>query len=267
MILRGQHRNAASLYTEENETVIKKYNIPVWYFVTLVFTGVLLLPHLVWQGAADYAISFTQFGPLFATLLLLKLTRDESATLSIKSGLYYNKQHIRWYVLSALIPITLVGICALVLNAFSPYHAWDGTPVTYIFSFAAMFLGSIGEEVGWRGYLLPTLSKKASAFFSSIITGILWGFWHLNYAGDMAFWLLFIITTIELSIIVTFLLNKTRGDLWTAIILHTLFNVANRMFVWERFNIELLLIEIVIFGLACAAVLLIDRKSMFKKSS
>ncbi len=133
--------------------MIKKYNISVWYFVTLVFTGVLLLPHLVWQGATDYAISFTQFGPLFATLLLLKLTRDESVTLSIKNGLCFNKQHIRCYVLSAFIPITLVGVCALVLNASSSYHTWDGTPVTYILSFIAMYLGSIGEEVGQRPQL------------------------------------------------------------------------------------------------------------------
>ncbi len=256
---------AEYLCIERNETVIKKYSIPAWYFMSLVFTGVLLLPHLAWQGAADYSISFTQFGPLFASLLLLRITKDESVTLVIKSGLCFSAQRIRWYVLSAVIPIALVGVCALVLNTFSSYHAWDCTPLTYTLSFAALFLGSIGEEVGWRGYLLSTLSKKVSPFFSSIITGLLWGFWHLNYAGDLAFWLLFIVTTIELSIVLTFLMNKSCGNLWTAIIMHTLFNAANRMFVWERFNIELLLIEVVVFGLASAAVAIFDRKRMFNK--
>lgn len=248
--------------------MLKKYIIPIWYFVTLIFTGALLLPHFIWQGAGDYSISFTQFGPLFATLLLLKLKRDESTVLEIKNGLRFSTHNTHWYALAALIPIALTGISAFVLTAFfdSQYHAWSGTPVFYILNLAAMLLGSIGEEIGWRGYLLPSLNKKASPFVSSIIVGFLWGLWHLHYAGDIAFWLLFIITTIELSIILTFLLNRAYGNLWTSIILHTFFNLANRMFVWERFNMNLLLIETVVFGLACAIVLVLDRKSTFQKS-
>jgi len=67
----------------------------------------------------------------------------------------------------------------------------------------------------------------------------------------------------KLSILFTFLLNRADGNLWTAIILHTFFNLANCVLVWERFNINLLLIEI--FGLACIIVILLDKKRMFEK--
>lgn len=246
--------------------MVKKYSIPIWYFATLIFTGALLLLHFIWQSAGDYSISFTQFGPLFATLLLLKLKRDDTTALEIKNGFHFSTHNILWYVLSALIPIALTGISAFVLTALfdSQYHAWNGTLAFYILNFVAMLLGCMGEEIGWRGYLLPSLNKKTSPFVSSIIVGFLWGFWHLNYAGDIAFWLLFIVTTIELSIILTFLLDRANGNLWTSIILHTFFNLANRVFVWERFNINLLLIEIVVFGLACVIVLALDKKSMFR---
>jgi membrane protease YdiL (CAAX protease family) len=245
--------------------MIKKYNIAAWYLVTLIFTVVLLLPHLVWQSLGNYSVSLTQFGPLFATLLVIRFTQDESAKQAIKNGLLLSVQNTRWYLLSAFIPVAAVGVCALVLNEFTEYHSWGVTPLTCVLSIVAMFLGSIGEEIGWRGYLLPMLSKKASPFISSLITGLLWGFWHLNYAADITFWLLFIVTTIELSIILTFLINKTHGNLWTAIILHTLYNLSNRLFVWERINAPLLLVEIVVLGLTCAVVLVIDRKNMFKK--
>jgi len=249
--------------------VIKKYNLPIWYLITLLFTGILLLPHFIWEEAGNYSVSFTQFGPFFATMLLIRLTRDNEVKDKIKNGLRFNTRGILWYVLSVVIPFGLTGISAFILAGFfdSRYHAWNGTFVFYFLNFTAMLLGSIGEEVGWRGYLLPSLTKKTSPFISSIIVGCLWGFWHLNYAGDVVFWLLFIVTTIELSILFTFLYNKTNGKLWTAVIFHTFFNFANRVFVWERFTMNLLLIEIVIFGLASAFVLALDRKQMFGKVS
>lgn len=249
--------------------MIKKYILPIWYLTTMLFTGALLLPHFIWRDAGNYSISFTQFGPLFATMLLIKLMRDSDAKGKIKSGLLFNPRDILLCVLSVIIPFGLTGISAFILTFFfnSRYHAWNGTFIFYSLNLAAMLLGSIGEEIGWRGYLQPLLGRKSSPFISSMIVGCLWGFWHLNYAGDVVFWLLFIVTTIELSILFTFLLNRTNGSLWTAIIFHTFFNFANRVFVWERFTINLLLIEIVIFALACVFVLTLDRKQMFRKVS
>ena len=234
----------------------------------MLFTGALLLPHFVWKDAGNYSISFTQFGPLLATILLIRLTRDSDAKDKIKNGLLFNTHSILWYILSVVIPFGLTGISAFILTVFfdSQYHAWNGTFIFHFLNLTAMILGSIGEEIGWRGYLLPSLGRKTSPFISSIIVGCLWGFWHLNYAGDVVFWLLFIVTTIELSILFTFLLNKTNRNLWAAIIFHTSFNFANRVFVWERFTINLLLIEIVVFGLTCAFVLTLDRKLMFRKA-
>jgi membrane protease YdiL (CAAX protease family) len=249
--------------------MIKKYNLPIWYLTTLLFTGALLLPHFIWEDSGNYSISFTQFGPLLATMLVIKLVRDSDAKDKIKNGLLFNTRGILWYVLSAVIPLGLTGISALILPVFfhGQYHAWNGTIVFYFLNLAAMLVGSIGEEIGWRGYLLPSLCGITSPFISSIIVGFLWGFWHLNYAGDVVFWLLFIVTTIELSILFTFLLNRMNVNLWTAIIFHTFFNFANRVFVWERFTVALLLIEIVIFALTCAFVLILDRKLMFRKAS
>jgi membrane protease YdiL (CAAX protease family) len=245
--------------------MIKKYILPIWYLATLLFTGALILPHFIWEDAGNYSVSFTQFGPLFATMLLIRFIRDGDAKDKIKSGLLFDPHSIIWYVLSMVIPFGLTGISAIILTVFfnSPYHEWNGNLIFYFLNLVAMILGSIGEEIGWRGYLLPSLNRKTSPFISSIIVGFLWGFWHLNYAGDVVFWLLFIVTTIELSILFTFLLYRTNGNLLPAIIFHAFFNFANRVFVWERFTVNLLLIEIVIFGLTCVFVLILDRKLMF----
>ncbi len=38
---------------------------------------------------------------------------------------------------------------------------------------------TLGEELGWRGYLMPKLRELFSDRAALIITGIIWGFWHL----------------------------------------------------------------------------------------
>ena len=49
----------------------------------------------------------------------------------------------------------------------------------------------MGEELGWRGYLLPKLRTLFSDRLSIIISGIIWGLWHApviimghNYGTD-----------------------------------------------------------------------------------
>ena len=43
---------------------------------------------------------------------------------------------------------------------------------------AMNFVTCFGEEWGWRGYLLPKVSKHFSTVPTLLITGIIWGLWH-----------------------------------------------------------------------------------------
>ena len=43
---------------------------------------------------------------------------------------------------------------------------------------ALNFVTCFGEEWGWRGYLLPKVSKQFSTVPTLLITGIIWGLWH-----------------------------------------------------------------------------------------
>lgn len=38
---------------------------------------------------------------------------------------------------------------------------------------------TLGEELGWRGYLLPKLRELHSDRIALVITGVIWGVWHL----------------------------------------------------------------------------------------
>lgn len=40
------------------------------------------------------------------------------------------------------------------------------------------FVTCFGEEWGWRGYLLPKLSRHLSTVPTMVISGVIWGLWH-----------------------------------------------------------------------------------------
>ena len=43
---------------------------------------------------------------------------------------------------------------------------------------AMNFITCFGEEWGWRGYLLPKLSKQLPSIPTLLISGVIWGLWH-----------------------------------------------------------------------------------------
>lgn len=53
---------------------------------------------------------------------------------------------------------------------------------------AIMGAGPLGEEGGWRGYLLPRLLERGSETRTSLIIGIVWALWHLPIMAMFADW-------------------------------------------------------------------------------
>jgi len=105
-----------------------------------------------------------------------------------------------------------------------------------IMSSVWMLIGCIyalGEEIGWRGFLVPELSRVTSYFNTSLIIGLVWAVWHIpgilfmGYNNGAASWysiLFFTIMITGLSFIMTWLRLKS-GSLWTAVILHASHNL------------------------------------------
>ncbi|MCA9139459.1 MAG: CPBP family intramembrane metalloprotease [Planctomycetales bacterium] len=84
----------------------------------------------------------------------------------------------------------------------------------------------ICEEIGWRGFALPQLQRKFTAFTSSVVIGIAWGLWHWpNYLitahpHPYAALGLSIPAGIVAACIYTWAFNSTGGSLFTVVVLH-----------------------------------------------
>ena len=51
--------------------------------------------------------------------------------------------------------------------------------LAYVASLTANALAAIGEEVGWRAYLLPNLMGQVGLFGAIVVSGLIWGAWHI----------------------------------------------------------------------------------------
>lgn len=128
-------------------------------------------------------------------------------------------------------------ICAVIgvnykIHINNQYSGFQLTSPFAIFSFflAIMFFGGpLGEELGWRGFVLPKLQKRFSPFRASIILGSIWSCWHIpmflaHAAGyDISFFR-YLFETIWLTILFTWLYNHTKGSLFISILFHSVDN-------------------------------------------
>jgi len=102
-----------------------------------------------------------------------------------------------------------------------------------IYGLPASMASALGEEIGWRGFLVPELYKSLSYTKTSIITGIIWAVWHypiLIFAdyntGTPAWYGLSCFTVMVISISFVFTWFRIRsGSLWTAVLLHASHNL------------------------------------------
>jgi membrane protease YdiL (CAAX protease family) len=153
----------------------------------------------------------------------------------------------RWLLVALLLPQAMIVVAiAISVAAFGA-----PTPVVTIGVVGALarefvrvlfFGGPLQEELGWRGFALPRLQARRTAFDASVLLGLVWGLWHIplyfvpgtgqfetvSGATSPAFAIgAFVVWTIGLSILFTWLFNETRGSLIVVILFHASINLGS----------------------------------------
>ena len=105
---------------------------------------------------------------------------------------------------------------------------------------------TLGEEIGWRGYLVPRLMSHFSFGKTAILSGIIWGGWHLpaimngNYGPEtIPLWfklICFGIMVVTTATILSWIRLKS-DSLWPAVVFHAVHNGSIQMF-FDRITID-----------------------------
>lgn len=96
-----------------------------------------------------------------------------------------------------------------------------------------MMSRALGEEIGWRGFLVPELSKKMGFTGTALFSGVVWTLIHYpvliwaDYNSGTPTWyalVCFSVMVMSLSFIFAWMRLKS-GSLWTGVILHASHNL------------------------------------------
>jgi len=94
-------------------------------------------------------------------------------------------------------------------------------------------LSALGEEIGWRGFLVPELAKTTSFARTALISGGIWTAWHVpilvfaDYNSGTPTWYglsCFAVMVIGISFVFAWMRLKS-GSLWTGVFLHASHNL------------------------------------------
>jgi uncharacterized protein len=132
-------------------------------------------------------------------------------------------------------------------NHFSPdaFHFASSMPLALAIPAIIvfyLFFGPIPEEMGWRGYALDRLQERMGPWMGSLLLGLFWGAWHLPLfylggsfqntlaVGTPGFWLFFG-GVLSVSLIMTWIYNRTGKSILSAILFHFACNMTGETMV------------------------------------
>lgn len=178
------------------------------------------------------------FGPLIAAFVMRWISREGGLPRPL--GL---NRHWKQYLLSVTVPVLALMFAITLYPLFgAESFTWAGNDPTQVVSSLVPItllatLTALGEEFGWRGYLLPLLLPLGKTKASWIV-GALWGMWHLpivlsglTYPGQPVFLavMAFLPSVILLSFWFTALFIRSRGSVALAGLSHGTLNALSEI--------------------------------------
>jgi len=120
---------------------------------------------------------------MVAYLVALALCFSFEGTASVRNLLgflfrRFSKNNL-WYLIGTLVPVAAVAsaiIIAMHLHSGAAFLPLAALPIALGLQ---VFTGAMGEELGWRGFLLSHLERRLSPRVAALVMAITWALWHL----------------------------------------------------------------------------------------
>jgi len=230
--------------------VSKQQPLSIFLFFLCLFSGCTYALDVHTHHLSEELIQFIVWCPGFAALCTCLLLRIPVGTLGWS---WPERRFLRLAYFMPLIyaaPVYLLTWLIIrgsfTLHSFEaakvkPYglEGWPilGTvgvalPLVFTVSVIGEAVFSLGEELGWRGFLFPTLHDRLGFHGACLISGLIWALWHFpeilwtdwNPGTNIVFALTcFSVMLVALSYIMGYLRLRS-GSLWPCVLLHATHN-------------------------------------------
>lgn len=229
------------------------------YFVVLIVVSAAIEGWIVTHGGLPgrwgWLVLPLMYTPALASVVARVIGREGFGDVSFRWG---GAAGTRASLSAWLLPVAVgtVAYGAAWLGGLAQFAPPDGATTTrapalaFLVSLAsALTIGTVlsclyafGEEVGWRGYMVPRL-VEAEVRSPAVVSGLIWCFWHVplilwgGYATSA--YPLFSAAMFVVSIMPVALLyfrwRMTTGSIWPVVIAHGAWNVVIQS-VFDRYT-------------------------------
>ena len=219
---------------------------PLTVFLVVVIVLSLTVEAYIISGGPGWLYFILMWIPalsaVIAGMISLSETKEKLSARGLFSCLHIRKSKVRYILMGILIPLVYLLIPYMIYWKTHPDNfGYTGVPLGLILKdcLPMMIIGifpnvlsAMGEEIGWRGFLLPAFSKRMSLMKALIVTGLFWACWHLpllafgDYMAGAPIWYklpMFVLCIVPVGIIAGFLTYKSKS-IWPAAFLHAAHN-------------------------------------------
>ncbi|HBI03956.1 MAG TPA: hypothetical protein DDY49_08015 [Paenibacillaceae bacterium] len=176
------------------------------------------------------------FGPFLAAISTMFIFGGFSGVKSFFVARFFTRTSLLWYLFALGVPIAFFMISLFIQNIITghgglvelPWIEWLGIWLLWIFTFG------IGEETGWRGFVLPEFQMKYSPMLAAFFVAVFWALWHLPYFFEdhgfmgmsalmIAGWFLGLVFG---SLLLSWMFNKSGQNAWIPALWHGTYNTV-----------------------------------------
>lgn len=225
--------------------ILKRHSLIIGLVLMFLYTWTIDLSN---SGVLPFKVPFAIYitlgwGFIFTALLMTWLTLGRNEVVKLFKRFLLWRVGWKWWMVALLLS-PLLQLASVFLTSWLTHLPADFSHpmIRGVVPLNAPLLALVvpwivfeiltnGEEIGWRGYVLPRLQAKYNALVASLIVGVIWSIWHLpkffgtGLSGERSFvW--FTVAHLALAVLYTWLYNNTRGSLLLVTLFHAAGNTA-----------------------------------------
>lgn len=186
--------------------------------------------------------SLAVYGPLIAAIVAISMETGKTGLVKLLAQMTKWRVNIKWYaflvgiaIALALVP-KLIGELAGLIQPRETALVWTA-PILMGLFLKQVLTSGLGEEPGWRGFLLPYLQLRHSGGRVVWFLGIIWAVWH--YPFTIFHTLSNVVDTPTIGIVITVimaLLGQTMSLVGITYIYVWLYNNTKSVFIAILFH-------------------------------